>query len=410
MWPCSLRPAAQAWGGPKCLGTAGNEPWPRGVPSVCSTAGTCSKTSALLLPGLGLMQSLSASTEGMRSSRTALHCSFRCYRAVRPAEPYLSPSGMRKVTIKWLKLNKMGCPKQIFISRCFAFLLLFPIIGFESLQLLNVSARQGRQLQGRKLTVLLRVSWLLWSRDFGQQNTCQGMEAFQNECYYIHIFVFLPAILARKTLPSTPRLLKGNEAPIFLSLQKCHKDLRLPSINHSISSLLEVSCGLMNKLWQLVTLQELEHPSGLIQTETSMGASQLPQFATTNCSLTSAQACCHSLWAMLDAHQACIRFKVAFQNEGKHRVLPEKGGRAVSISYYWIKWVWSTGLGSVGTQRTSAIPLTWYFTVNTKSTSFKTWVLKAEQNEKLQASGIQSSNLPHITSGRLRRHYVNSSP
>lgn len=107
------------------------------------------------------MQSLSASTEGMRSSRTALHYSFRCYRAVRPAEPYLSPSGMRKVTIKWLKLNKMGCPKQIFISRCFAFLLVFPIIGFESLQLLNVSALQGRQLQGRKLTVLLRVSWLL---------------------------------------------------------------------------------------------------------------------------------------------------------------------------------------------------------------------------------------------------------
>lgn len=66
----------------------------------------------------------------------------------------------------------------------------------------------------------------------------------------------------------------------FPNLAKMTKELWLLSINHHISSLLEVSCGMMNILCELLRPEECAHPSGFIQPESSMGTSELPKFAT----------------------------------------------------------------------------------------------------------------------------------
>lgn len=46
-----------------------------------------------------------------------------------------------------------------------------------------------------------------------------------------------------------------------------------------MSSLLEVSCGMINILCEFLSPEECAHPSGFIQPESSMGTSELPKFA-----------------------------------------------------------------------------------------------------------------------------------
>lgn len=66
----------------------------------------------------------------------------------------------------------------------------------------------------------------------------------------------------------------------FPKLAEMTKELWLLSINLHISSLLEVSWGMMNMFCKLLRPKEFAHPSGFIQPESSMGMSELPKFAT----------------------------------------------------------------------------------------------------------------------------------
>lgn len=161
------------------------------------------------------------------SSMTVLCYSFRCYKAVTKASRAISipiwyEKGhykMAEAQTRWAILSGLSLGDALLFFLFFQELILKVCSCWMFLPCREGSCKAGSWQYFSGYLGLFEVF-----RDFGQQSTCRGMEAFQNERYYVRIFGFLPATQAWKILPSTPRLLKGNEAPIFLSLQKCRKD------------------------------------------------------------------------------------------------------------------------------------------------------------------------------------------
>lgn len=113
--------------------------------------------------------------------------------------------------------------------------------------------------------------------DFREWNTGQGTLSRIN--YYKHVFIFFPPTTPVCETPPHSNQCCSKDMK-FPKLAKITKELWLQSINHHISSLLEVSCGMMNILCEFLSPEECAHPSGFIHPESSMGTSELPKFAT----------------------------------------------------------------------------------------------------------------------------------
>lgn len=121
---------------------------------------------------------------------------------------------------------------------------------------------------------LFKVVW-----DFRQGNTGQGTLSRINYYYYKHVFIFFPPTTpVCETLPHPSHCCSKDMK--FPKLTKRTKEQCLLSINDHISSLLEVSCGMMNIFCEFLSPEECAHPSGFIHPESSMGTSELPKFAT----------------------------------------------------------------------------------------------------------------------------------